>query len=45
MKEMSYFKCGNCQSKVKYEKGVSDLIKCPCGKINFIANTGLYTDY
>jgi len=34
------FICGHCNNKVRFEAGISDYIKCTCGKVNFVSNTG-----
>ena len=39
-----HFRCGNCSRTVKFESGVSDFIRCTCGKVNFVPNTGKYKD-
>ena len=33
------FICGSCKQRVQFQSGVSDFIRCACGKVNYVANT------
>ena len=39
------FNCGSCGILMEFNKGESDLIRCVCGQVNFVANTGKYATY